>query len=308
MSNWKSYINGNYTVQINLNDGTKIRETEDDEFNASFAENIDIKICDYCDIGCKWCHEDSTVNGKFGDVLNEAFLATLHPYQEVAIGGGDATAHPDLIPFLEALKARNVIANLTVNQIHFMKKRELIEKLISEKLIYGLGVSLMNPTPEFIEAVSKYPNVVIHTINGTLTQDDIEALQNKNLKILILGYKHLRRGNEFYEVANRTVNRNQDWLKENLKYIVKKFKVVSFDNKAIEQLDVQRLMSPEKWETFFMGDEGTSTFYIDMVNRKFAQNSTAPLDERFDLLNSVDEMFNVVRNILSDEEYSKIGC
>lgn len=51
MSNWKTYINGNYTVQINLNDGTKIRETEDDEFNASFAENIDIKICDYCDIG-----------------------------------------------------------------------------------------------------------------------------------------------------------------------------------------------------------------------------------------------------------------
>lgn len=248
------------------------------------------------------------MNGKFGDVLNEAFLATLHPYQEVAIGGGDATAHPDLIPFLEALKARNVIANLTVNQIHFMKKRELIEKLISEKLIYGLGVSLMNPTSEFIEAVSQYPNVVIHTINGNLTPDDIEALQNKNLKILILGYKHLRRGNTFYEAANRTVIRNQDWLKENLKYIVKKFKVVSFDNMAIEQLNVQSLMTPEKWETFFMGDEGTSTFYIDMVNRKFAQNSTAPLDERFDLLNSVDEMFNAVRNILSDEEYSRIGC
>lgn len=51
--------------------------------------------------------------------MSESFINTLHPYQEIAIGGGDATSHPDLIPLLEKLKSMNVIANMTVNQRHF---------------------------------------------------------------------------------------------------------------------------------------------------------------------------------------------
>ena len=42
MSNWKTYKNGNYTVRINTVNGTKIRETEDDQFIPAFAENMDI--------------------------------------------------------------------------------------------------------------------------------------------------------------------------------------------------------------------------------------------------------------------------
>ena len=42
-------------------------------------------------MGCPFCHEGSTTDGKFGDIMNEKFIDTLHPYQEVALGGGDAT-------------------------------------------------------------------------------------------------------------------------------------------------------------------------------------------------------------------------
>ena len=143
------YKNGNFKTII-LSDGTKIRETEDDEFVPAFAENMDIKICNFCDMGCPFCHEGSTTDGKFGDILNEKFINTLHPYQEVALGGGDATSHPDLIPFLQKLKDRKIIVNMTVNQIHFEKKQELIRKLVNEKLIYGLGVSLVNPTENLL--------------------------------------------------------------------------------------------------------------------------------------------------------------
>lgn len=38
-----SYKNGNFRTAI-FEDGTKIRETNDDEFQAAFAENMDIKI------------------------------------------------------------------------------------------------------------------------------------------------------------------------------------------------------------------------------------------------------------------------
>lgn len=287
------YKNGNFVTTI-LSDGTKIRETKDDEFIPSFAENMDVKICNYCDMGCKFCHEGSTINGKFGNILNEKFIDTLHPYKEIAIGGGDATSHPDLIPFLQKLKERKVITNMTVNQIHFEKKQELIKKLVDEKLIYGLGVSLVNPTKHFIELIKQYSNAVIHVINGVLKPSDIKALENNNLKMLILGYKHLRRGNEYFEEEQKDIEVKQQWLYENLEDIIQKFKVVSFDNLAIEQLDVKRLLTQEEWDEFYMGDDGKVTYYVDMVERKFAQSSTAPFDKRYDLLDSVDDMFKVI--------------
>ena len=105
------YRNGNYIVTIG-DDGTKIRETEYDEFIPAFAENCDCKITDKCDGGCQWCYEGCTPSGKHGDILNPKFLDSLHPFTELAINGNDLT-HPDLIPFLQKLKEKKVIANIT---------------------------------------------------------------------------------------------------------------------------------------------------------------------------------------------------
>ena len=289
-----SYKNGNICTAI-FADGTKIRETDADEFIPDFAENMDIKISDYCDMGCSMCHEGSSTNGKHGDILNAKFIDTLHPYQEVAIGGGDATSHPDLLSFLRKLKEKKVIANITVNQCHFEQKQDLIKQLVEEELIRGIGVSLVNPTREFIDLVKQYPNAVIHVINGILSSSDIQTLADQNLKLLILGYKHLRRGNEWYETDKSNIEDKQKWLKDNIGDIINKFKVVSFDNLAIEQLDVRRLMGEDEWNEFYMGDDGTMTYYIDMVERKFAKSSTTPMDKRHDLLENVDDMFQVVK-------------
>lgn len=288
-----SYKNGNIQTFI-FSDGTKIRQTQDDKFCSAYAENMDVKITNYCDVGCKFCHEDSCTNGKHGDILNAKFIDTLHPYQELAIGGGDITSHPNLIPFLKKIKEKKVIANITVNQIHFEKKQELIKRLVDEKLVYGIGVSLVNPTTEFVRLIKLYPNAVIHTINGILTSRDISVLSDNNLKLLILGYKHLRRGEEWYMQDSKNIIDNQNWLKENISNIVKHFNVVSFDNLAIEQVGIRNLLTDDEWDEFYMGDDGTSTFYIDMVERKFAVSSTAPIANRYDLLNSVDDMFKIV--------------
>ena len=288
------YKNGNYTVTM-LEDGTKIRRTEEDEFIPDHAENMDIKICNKCSMQCDFCHEGSTPDGKLGDIMNEKFINTLYPHQEVAIGGGNVLEHPDLIPFLHKLKELKVIANITVNQVHFEHSQELIKKLVDEKLIYGLGVSLVNPTQEFVNLIKQYPTAVIHVINGILKPTDIEMLQDNNLKILILGYKHIRRGDDFYLTNRNDIVRKQKWLYENLENIVGKFKVVSFDNLAINQLNVRRLMSQEEWDEFYMGDDSEFTYYIDMVERKFAKSSTAPMDQRYNLLDSVDDMFYQIR-------------
>lgn len=294
MSVWKKYRNGNYTVKFNTADGTKIRETEEDDFIAEFPENMDVKITNQCDMGCIFCHEDSKKDGLHGDILNPKFIDTLRPYTEMAIGGGNPLAHPDLIPFLEKLKERKIIANMTVNQVHFETSQLFIRELVDKELIHGLGVSLVNANENFVKLIKQYPNAVIHVINGILKPSDVEVLKDSDLKMLILGYKQFRRGVDWYNTDHENITAKKIWLYEKLADIVKQFKVVSFDNLAIEQLNVKRLMSEEDWNEFFMGEDGNYTMYIDLVNQKFARCSIAEI--RYDLIDEITDMFNVVRS------------
>ena len=286
------YINGNYKVAI-FNDGTKIRHTDDNYWNARFPENIDLKITNMCDMRCPYCHENSTINGKHGEIMNMAFVNTLMPFTEIALGGGNIFTHPDLIPFLKKLKALNIFANITVNQYHFMANLELINKLIEEDLIKGLGVSLMNATDEFISEISKFENAVIHIINGVEMVSNLQKLYDKNLKVLILGYKEFRRGKDYY---SSVVELRKDMLKEELPNLVNHFQVVSFDNLALEQLDVKTLLG-EKWEQFYMGDDGQFTMYIDAVTETFARSSIMPVADRLPLTNNINDMFKIVKGM-----------
>jgi len=287
---WGCYINGNYQVRINLENGTKIRENDLDNFTPEFPECIDFKITNYCDKSCPYCHEDSSVDGIHGDIMNLKFVDTLMPYTELAIGGGNPLAHPDLVPFLEKCKELKIISNLTVNQSHFVSQNELVKKLLDEKLIYGLGVSVTGDISDIFEDIKKYPNIVLHTICGVMSVESYRKLYDKNLKVLILGYKHFRRGNDFY---SSTVEQNQRDLFEELPEMIKHFKVVSFDNLAISQLDARRLMSKEKWDEFYMGDDGKYTMYIDGVNKQYVRSSVSTV--RKDLLDNIKDMFMDVR-------------
>ena len=196
------------------------------------------------------------------------------------------------------LKDKKVIPNITLNQKHFEDNIALVDNLISKKLIYGLGVSLENPTREFIEKVKRFPNAVIHVINGIVDGLQISMMTDQDLKILILGYKNLRRGANFISREHVEVKTHQYWLYKNLPNLINKFAVVSFDNLAIEQLAIKERwneFSDSPWYEFYAGDDGMNTYYIDMVDRKFARSSTADFDKRYDLLDDVDEMFKLIK-------------
>ncbi len=288
------YKNGNYMVRI-YDDGTKMRYNNLDSFTPAFAENCDVKITDKCDGGCGFCYEGCTPNGRHGDILNYKFLDTLHPYTELAINGNDLS-HPDLVPFMYKMKEKKIILNMTVNQIHFERHFNIIKEWIDKGLIYGLGVSLREPTDEFIEMIKQFPNAVIHVINGVASVHDLIRLAGHNLKVLILGYKHLRRGESYYEQNDEIVNALQEDLN---KYLFPEiinngwFEVVSFDNLAIKQLHIQEHLPKEQWEEFYMGDDGNYTFYIDMVDGTFGKNSLAT--ERYPIMDSIDDMFSKIK-------------
>lgn len=295
MKRFVKYQNGNYTVTIDTLTGTKIRENDLDFFRADFPESMDIKITNRCDMGCPQCHENSTKDGLHGDIMSESFIDKLHPYTELAIGGGNPLDHPDLVLFLEKCKEQRLIPSMTVNQFHFMKNKNSIKNLVAQRLIYGLGISLTHVTEEFVEAIKEFPNAVIHVINGIVHPVQLEALANNGFKILILGYKEFRRGEVMYQHQSVAIEQLKQMLYDRLPQIIKDgwFEVVSFDNLAIKQLDAQRLMSNEDWEQFYMGDDGSATMYVDMVNREFAKSSTST--ERYPLEDDIVTMFEKIR-------------
>lgn len=306
MSILGQYQNGNYSVTI-LSDGTKIRENDLDFFDAEFPESMDIKITNACDMGCPMCHEDSRPDGKHGDILNLPFLDSLHELTELAIGGGNPLSHPDFIPFLHLLKKRKLIANVTVNEVHFLKNIPLLLELTEQGFIYGLGISYTGgdreSTYRFADEVSKFPNAVIHIINGIVSMEQVSWLseRNRELKILILGYKDFRRGADHHIKVGQIVDNKMHDMYEYLPQIIKNgwFKTISFDNLAISQLDVKRLMSEEEWKIFYMGDDGregelsSASMYVDAVSGQFARNSCST--ERFPVTNNIAEMFQFLK-------------
>lgn len=290
------YKNGNYIVCM-MDDGTKIRKTDEDSFEPEFPECCDCCITKKCSQNCIFCYEGCTPQGKHGNIMSYKFLDTLHPYTELAINGNDMD-HPQLLEFLNKLKEKKVYANVTVNQNQFMNNYDLICDLINKKLIYGLGVSFSHYDKKFIDRVKEFPNAVIHVINGVIKLSDLKMIRGLGLKILILGYKDIRRGNTYLNNNQAKVRANKMYLYTYLPEIVKDnwFKAVSFDNLAIGQLEVKRLMTEEQWSEFYMGDDGNFTFYVDLVEGKFAKNSCV-LEKRYDIGDkSIDEMFNIIKN------------
>lgn len=283
-----NYTNGNYEVGI-YPDGTKVKICREERFDADFPDSIDIKITNRCDMGCPMCHECSTPNGAHAK-LKAKFFRTLNKGTELAIGGGNPLTHPRLVRFLKAMKRRGVICNLTVNENHFLISRAFVDRLINRKLISGLGISVTTCDDFTVNYARSHPNVVFHLICGIVSDDVINRLADKDLKILFLGYKRKGRGERYFSphVEQRILD-----LEQRIADIDRRFKVVSYDNLALRQLKIKDKLSPEAWDKYYFGDDGTCSMYIDMVSRTFGVSSTSR--ERYLITPDVKTMFRQVR-------------
>lgn len=287
------YRNGNYNVLL-FEDGTKIRFNQLDNLTPSFAESMDIHITSRCDGNCSFCYANCTEDGKHGD-LNHPIFETLHPGTEIALNGNDLS-HPDLEDFLIRMKNKHVFSNLTVNQKHFIIHHNTLKNWQEKGLIYGLGVSLTNSNDKnFIKLLVNFKNSVLHVIDGLFTQKDIENLKGNNIKLLILGYKILGRGDQYYHNHKEMIQQNIDFLEKNIMNLVDDFKVISFDNLALDHLKLKEKVNKNLWSNSYMGDEGQYTFYLDICNEKFAVSSLEKT--QYNMLNSVDEMFQFIQTI-----------
>ena len=159
------------------------------------------------------------------------------------------------------------------------------------KVIKHGGIAFNKPNKEF-------PNSVIHVVNGIVRKEMLEKLYNKGLKILILGYKDVGFGKYYYKEFSDGVDNLKKEMYNNLENMMDKFDVISFDNLALEQLEVKRLLSDKEWNEFFMGDDGHEEFtsasmYVDLVNNTFSFNSMDK--EKFALMDNIKDMFNYLK-------------
>lgn len=277
-----SYNNGNVSVTI-FSDGTKVRQYEETAAPI-FPESIDCKITDWCDAGCKFCHEKSTVKGKHGDLekLGQV-LSVLPGGTEIALGGGNPLAHPDFVKFVKQLKEFGLICNVTVNQKHIAQYQEMILSLLKDDLIYGIGISYSDK--KYLEAIKPIlnatDNLVFHVIMGINNVDDIGELNKfcleggKKCKVLVLGYKQYGRGLNYY-LKNKEIEGNKyQWYIKLARHFRDNNIVLSFDNLAIGQMNLRRYFTDEAWGKFYMGDDFVFTMYIDAVTEVYAPSSTS---------------------------------
>jgi len=299
------YVNGDSAVQIEA-DGKKIVDSWGPR--VSFPETIDLKVTDYCDAGCHFCHEGSTVRGSHANLYALWSMLQDFPYGvELAIGGGNPLAWPSLDPFLDWV-SQNFICNITVNALHVRQKPsyERLVRLQQRGWIHGIGISASSHgfgIGCFTGGIGELKNVTGHVIPGLwgewISSNTVDSLKHEHSmesicaemegrqykghldRYLILGYKFFRRG----------VKKHPEMILKNIE-VFKKHQVriysylrhlgvtVSFDNLALEQLGIKQLIKPEEWDRLFMGEDGTRSMFIDAVEQTSAVSSTTSIENR----------------------------
>jgi hypothetical protein len=243
------------------------------------------------------CHENSTKKGEHADLkLLMPMLRSCLPGTEIAIGGGNALAHPFIQTFVQGLSDRGFVPSMTINQKHLQKYWYLIKRL----KLNGIGISLTDPNnkKDFTLINDLGPNVVIHIIAGIVKPSDYKVLKDR--KVLILGYKDIRRGHDNLVKNSEEIKANIEQLKKDLPMLSKMCRAISFDCLALKQLNPKEVlgMTDEEFANIYQGDDyemydengnlTVGTMFIDAVNMQIARSSTAPMDKRYKFTGNED--------------------
>jgi len=289
MNKVATYQNGNAGIEL-FEDGTRIIQFEDN-LKLDYPLNIDIRVSTKCAFGfnpstgksfCSFCHESATTDGKECDfeILKDK-LKGLPEGIELAIGSNELSEK--LHNFLIWCHYQGFICNLTINQGHIKRDILRLASVIEKNYIKGLGISYRSELKfDIPKYILEYSNTVFHVISGIDTYQDIEDLSTKGVKkILILGEKDFGFNQGKVNLTSKTHKEWYWWVHK----LFSKFEVVSFDNLALEQLNIKRFFTNENWEVF---NNGEHSFYINAVNQYFSPSSRNPNKTSWDNLTIQD--------------------
>lgn len=270
---------------------------------AATPELCDIKITDWCDIGCKYCYMGSTIKGKhavYKDV--SAMLGALADMKvfEVAFGGGEPTTHPDFIRILRRAHSLGIVPNFTTKNLAWIKNgqhKEILKYAGAFAFSVDNHKQIITLAKELRKAKIKENRVNLHIVMGTIEREEfwrmMAAAARKDLRVTLLGYKKVNRGLNFNMI-------NYDWWFDDLqklkeldynsqKFIFRKrpnkwnysqeyLPTTSIDTVIAKQYESQLLENGiPRW--LFHTTDGTFSAYIDSVANKMGPASYIDLDQ-----------------------------
>lgn len=245
-------------------DGTKIRLAWGSYEKATWPELVDIKITDYCPIGCSFCYQDSTLFGKHASWDNLLFIVeelAKHKVFECALGGGETTDHPRFIELLREFRRVGVVPNFTT------KVPAAVRRMWPEiqDLIGGFAYSA-ETAGQVISAAKLFKGVVppdavsLHYVMGLGDRDHFEeylrAANGVGYRVTLLGYKTTGRGKDVVPHA-------YPWWVETVSFLVDEGVCPNLSIDTPLAADYDGLMPIPS--THYHTREGAFSMYVDAV-------------------------------------------
>lgn len=289
------YINGNYIVKGMGYSRVKESLRVGEELKADFPDSIDLKITNKCSIGCKFCHENSSLEGKSFDFKRTTSILSELPSKvkiEIALGGGDLLENPqetyDLIKWLNnrgycvngTFNIKSLEPNRIQNNIGLKKKIILDLNAIGISVTKALDINEENNLSLIFPSFSR---LVFHVILGVIPPSDFKKLLDNDKRVLLLGYKTVGRGETFIPNLSETdLGEYKRIIKEYIRKPRNRYRTGSlgFDNLAVKQLDMKDIVDSKTWKYFFLGEDFTSSMYIDAVSEQYAPTSYSDKSDR----------------------------
>ena len=284
---------GTWTI-FNPKTGTKLRlsltnktAAELDGVKALTPELVDVKITDYCGRNCLYCYQDSTVHGMHAneEVLSHlAYMLKDLGVFEVALGGGEPTAHPNFSSII-ANFSHGMVANFTTRNLEWcaahaselscvgsiaysVDDKEDIDRLVS----LACKHPILEPCNRDAWTRDSGGKIVIQHVVGATTQDRLFLLLEHAKKfeypVTLLGWKSHGRG-----MAGAL--HNVDWQKA-----VDKAGLYSV--RIDTALAAQTNMTEYKREQYSKY-EGAVSAYIDAVKMVAAPSSYCSKEDYIDM-------------------------
>ena len=241
---------------------------------------VDLKVTDFCDVGCSYCYMGSTSSGQHADTgrLLE-YVQQLGDMEvfELAIGGGEPTDHPDIDKIVGAAQKIGMSVGLTTRKVEQIADWENVPNAIAIS-VDGRGSAqqaIQDFRAIFGDNSMGSPSLVIQIVDQTVDQKTFEQIAelcfesssySSLIDLTLLGFKQVGRGVGYplQLPIDIPACEEQDWWSQY------GFRV---DTAYVRNHpDVQKRYHPKT----FSSAEGAHSMYVDGVENTVAASSYSP--------------------------------
>lgn len=258
-------------------------------------ELIDIKITDFCPRKCHFCYQGSGPTGRHSNWENSyGFLNALQELGvfEVAIGGGEPTAHPHFAQILQEFRSHGIVPSFSTRDLSWLKDPTRWRSILEAGGSFAYSVDEPEQSIEEFAAVLNangfrsalsdlVPQPTVHHVmiggwNGDFERF-LRSAYRHGIHVVLLGYKFTGRG------ANQKPKDHDDWVDTVVKLNEQnECPRLSIDTTLAKTFACKlKVAGIPDW--LIETKEGSFSMYVDLVASKMGPSSFCLANELVDL-------------------------